>query len=241
MAHEGIPVSLLCVVREEHTRNVPEIVRWTGDMGLPIRLNPLFALGRGGEALSEKTYYQFLKELFALFLTLPADVPVNPLTRALEEVLLNRPSSECSFSGACGRSILALFPDGTAGPCGRSSVRYGSVFRFPLPELWDCAERKRLAERGKRLDGRCGGCSIRPWCNGGCPAVNGDAPGAEYCSERRAFFAWLASEGMSMFQESLVNEKKRLKNDLTILETAREELGRMSDVRASDSQRSQAV
>ncbi|GHS94360.1 radical SAM/SPASM domain-containing protein [Synergistales bacterium] len=230
MVSDGIPTSLLCVVREEHTRHVWDIVQWLKEIDLPIRFNPLLACGRSEEALSEKAYYQFLRDIFTIFLSLSMDVKAEPLSEMLSGVLFDRRTTECSFSGTCGRSIFTLFPDGDIGPCGRSSIRYGNILKSSLPELLNCGAQNYLAERGTRLDKTCGGCSIRPWCNGGCPTANGDLPSAEYCSERKAFFDWLSTKGIALFQESLVREKNVLKNDLRVLKTAREEFERLSDV-----------
>ncbi|MCL2010929.1 MAG: radical SAM protein, partial [Synergistaceae bacterium] len=226
MADAGLAVSLLCVVREEHVLNVPATAQWAEELGLPVRFNPLFACGRGTEALPRRAYFQFLRDIFALFSESSVDIRIEPLAWMLEGLLWGRAATECSFNGACGRSILTLFPDGGIGPCGRSGIRYGNILTSSLSELLCGEERLALIGRGKRLDGLCGRCSVRAWCNGGCPAIEGETPDAEFCSARRDFFAWLSTEGTLLFQQSLLREKRRLKNELDVWIAAREELAK---------------
>jgi uncharacterized protein len=226
MTDRGLAVSLLCVVGQEHTQNVPAIACWAEELRLPIRFNPLLACGRSREALSRQAYFQFLRDICVLFSELPVDIQMEPLAGMFKCLLWERAATECSYSGACGRSILTVFPNGEIGPCGRSAVRYGNIMESPLSEIWLSGERFNLMGRGKRLDGFCGNCPVRAGCNGGCPAVNGDTPDKDYCSEYGAFFAWLAAEGTLLFQKSLLREKSKVKNRLNVLKTAREELAR---------------
>jgi radical SAM protein with 4Fe4S-binding SPASM domain len=232
MTDAGISVSLLCVVQERHTRNVLDVVQWIKELGLSVRFNPLLARGRSGESLPPHAYFQFLRDAFTLCCEYSVGARVEPVSWMIENVIFGRPATECSFGGACGRSILAFFPDGGVGPCVRSKTRYGNIHdkETSLSEMWRGRARSELLGRGERLEKFCGGCRARMGCNGGCPAVNGDSPSAGDCAERRDFFGWLSQEGVALLQGTLVKEKSRLKEKAAILQKARKTLAGGRDV-----------
>jgi uncharacterized protein len=230
MADAGIPVALLCVVREDHAQYVREVGEWLKEMNMPVRFNPLTACGRSEDAVSEESYYRFLKDIFTFLCESKSDIPVEPLEGMLKGLLFDRAATECSFSGKCGHSILSLFPDGGIGPCGRIDWCFGNILHTPLTEMMHNEKRIRLTERGNRLEDMCGDCNIRPRCNGGCPAINGDVPKPEYCSERKKFFEWLSVHGMDSIKEELLRTKKELKDEMNALKCARDEFTRLSDV-----------
>jgi uncharacterized protein len=232
MTDAGLSVSLLCVVSEAHTQDVFKVVQWIKDMDLSVRFNPLLALGRSEAALPSRTYYRFLRDVFMLCCEYSVSVRVEPVVWMIEGLVFSRPPTECSFNGACGRSILALFPGGEVGPCVRSELRYGNIRNTPLLEMWNGTARSELTGRWERLKNReiCSACRVYKWCNGGCSAIYGDAPDAENCVERRDFFDWLSVEGVGKWRESLVKEKTRLKENAAVLKEAKKILMDVGDV-----------
>lgn len=224
LEEEGFCPSLLCVVTRAHTQYVPEIVQWMQEWQRPVRFNPLLFCGRSHEALNAGQYFTFLRQLFTLCAKEHVTLSIQPLQWMMEAVLLGKAPAECSFSGQCAHSILALHPDGSVGTCGRSEIRYGNILHHTLIELVKTENWQTLRNRQKTLDATCAGCEVRPWCHGGCPEIHGNTPDAQDCAQRRAFFDWLGSEGLMVMKAVLLREKKQLQSAVTALQAAHAEL-----------------
>ncbi|TWI64802.1 radical SAM protein with 4Fe4S-binding SPASM domain [Desulfobotulus alkaliphilus] len=223
----GVPVSLLCVINNDHLNHIDEFSEWLNSVACSVRLNPLLRCGNSDGAISLNRYYEFLKQIFISALDKRKNFNIEPLSWMIKSVFLGFQPTECSFSGSCGKNSIAIFPDGNVSACGRSIKGfdfYGNIFEKSLPELLDSPACSALLDRQKNLAASCGMCEIYKWCHGGCPQVNGLFPDKKNCQSTIDFFRWLQKDGLILFKKSLLKEKMLLQKEMKVLEAARSQL-----------------
>lgn len=181
LRREGIRVGVVYVVHRRSLGRAADIYRFFRNIGLHVRVNPLYREGRAdsGESqplwITADEYGQFLVDLCEVWLADRMRCSVMPL---MEWYRAWKGSSRlcCDSRGVCHTSHLGINPDGAVFGCGRQSDHranlLGNIFEDRLDDLLQRREQGSLAGRSQGLrDGFCRDCRFWELCHGGCPMM----------------------------------------------------------------------
>jgi radical SAM protein with 4Fe4S-binding SPASM domain len=199
----GIRVGAVYVAHRKSRDRASEIYRFFRNIGLHVRVNPLYKEGRADRRESKalwiiaEEYGQFLVDLCDLWHADRMRWSIMPL---MEWYRAWKGHSRlcCDSRGMCHTSHLGINPDGAVFGCGRQSDhganRLGNIFEDDLDEMLERREQAPLAGRSSGLrDGLCRDCRFWELCHGGCPMMgllyHGDMMRETYfCAARKRLF-----------------------------------------------------
>lgn len=199
----GIRVGAVYVAHRKSLDRAGEIYRFFRNIGLHVRVNPLYKEGRAESSQSQplwitaEEYGQFLVDLCDLWRADRMRWSIMPL---MEWYRAWKGHSRlcCDSRGMCHTSHLGINPDGAVFGCGRQSDhganRLGNIFEDDLDEMLERREQGPLAGRSSGLrDGLCRDCRFWELCHGGCPMMgllyHGDMMRETYfCAARKRLF-----------------------------------------------------
>jgi len=199
----NIRVGVVYVAHRKSLDGAGDIYRFFRNIGLHVRVNPLYREGRAGDEASQPLwitadeYGRFLVDLCEIWRADDMRCSVMPL---MEWYRAWKGSSRlcCDSRGMCHTSHLGINPDGAVFGCGRQSDHranlLGNIFEDNLDELLRRREQGALADRSQRLrEGFCRDCRFWHLCHGGCPMMgllyHGDMLREEYfCAARKRLY-----------------------------------------------------
>lgn len=198
----NINPSVICVVTRRNVHRGAEMLRGLVKAGFArIAFNAFYNTAtdpvRDIYAVSDSSWFQFLKDIFEEWMTLNRpDIKV----RELDDMLAwtqGRLARSCVFRGTCS-SWLLVDHDGEVYPCERlgRSVCFGNVASVTsFSEILKGREYQSFIDQTLRTPDKCKACSVRDFCHNGCVAHridDGDsAVHYAYCGSRLAFFDYL--------------------------------------------------
>ncbi|NLE59808.1 MAG: radical SAM protein [Planctomycetes bacterium] len=199
----GIRVGVVYVAHRKSLDRAAHIYRFFRNIGLHVRVNPLYKEGRADSGQSQPLwitadqYGQFLVDLCNLWRADRMRWSIMPL---MEWYRAWKGHSRlcCDSRGMCHTSHLGINPDGAVFGCGRQSDhganKLGNIFEADLDEMLRQREQGPLAGRSSGLrDGFCRDCRFWELCHGGCPMMgllyHGDMMRETYfCAARKRVF-----------------------------------------------------
>lgn len=184
-------------------------------MGAPFNFNPVIRLGCAGDnpdlRLEPEAYIEGSIEVFDAWLKDPeARIPVMPFYQYVMTAVNDNPNiSDCAHA-SCLMSWICVHPNGDVYPCGKAcpeELRMGNILEMDgISEAFDSDGFANILEASISRRGKCGGCEIYRWCNGGCSldasAENGmEENGGFSCVTYKAIFSHIKSEMDSIFRD----------------------------------------
>lgn len=170
----GIPVSVIATVARQHVGDVPRIMAFFQQEGLPYTLRGVtrpFAGGAGETALDRTDSALFYETALQTLAEHPCAGPVRDIQATVAGVF-HRRADLCTFSGCLGR-FLAIAPDGSLYACQRfcnaPGFCMGNAHAHPDAESIQQSEGyRRLAALEANAAESCGDCRHFDYCHGGC-------------------------------------------------------------------------
>jgi len=194
----GLNLGALCVITKASLGRQADIYAFFKDLSLGFDFGAVTTTAP--MAITPDEFAEFTIRLFDLWFTDPnPTVTIDPFTMLVTAMLSSRPVPQCIFEGNCVESYIAVVPDGTVFPCDRFAAypefALGNLWRDDLETIMNSPVRARLLSRARIPFFECSTCTIRKFCNGGCPhealVYNGGffTPGY-FCSSYRQFFLY---------------------------------------------------
>lgn len=238
MREAGLSVGTLMVFNSPEAVDADKLFDFIQEHKLHPKIHSVVPCGRAANEKNSAEIYtawvELMKKLFEKSLARDGADVIQPLDEIIDAILGIAPICECSFNGSCGKSFIALYPDGEIGFCGRDNLSrnltYGNLRDKTLLELYESANAKKIRARQDYLaNNDCKNCSDWEICHGGCAfeAVNffGTLE-AKYphCAGRKKFIAWLRSDGLKLLKTALVREKTKLRQSIKVKKQLRDEI-----------------
>ena len=242
MREAGVLGGSLMVLNTAHPVDVDELFAFLQESGISCKIHPVIPCGRAERRVDSDAVYQnyvtLMKELYRRSLALDHPADISPLSDILRALIAGEPLSECSYSGHCGDSFLCLYANGRMGFCGRTSdmeeYAYGDLREVSLLDAYLSVSAARVRQRQSYLKvHECGTCEDWQLCHGGCSFEAVHAYGTlehryPSCAQRHELLAFLRTEGMDLFKEHLLRQKRRQR---TLLREKRRLLGELKHAR----------
>lgn len=223
----GIKFGTLMVMNDEVDDEL--LFKFIKENDLQPKIHSVINCGRAEDFNTKpiyKSYVGLMKKLFKRAMADESTKIIQPLDETMNTILGLTTMKECSYNGSCGKSFIAVYPDGEVGFCGRDNLSrryiYGNVKSERLINLYESANAKLIRERQKYLqENDCYKCEEWNLCHGGCAyeAVNSyGILNAKYenCAERKEFLKWLKSEGLKLLKQSLIRAKTKHRESIKI-------------------------
>jgi uncharacterized protein len=196
----GLNLGALCVITHASLGREADIYSFFKNIGLSFDFGAVTTAGL--MAITPDQFADFAINLFDLWFADPDPaITVDPFTVLARSLLSGKLAAQCIFDGSCIKSYVSVAPDGTAFPCDRFAAypefALGNFWHDDLLTILESPARTRLLSRVTSLSPQCSSCTVRRFCNGGCPhealVYNGGffAPGY-FCSSYRRFFQYAA-------------------------------------------------
>ncbi len=180
----GLSVQVNSVVTAMNYKELPELIRFSADLGAKV-FSPFFLVCTGrGEELTDITPYQyeeilsFIAESRGKYDGMIIRTRCAPTFRRIlyqkdrESSLLKMGTGRCM----AGKNYCRITPQGDVSPCPYMRLSVGNVVRSNFKDIWANSEVFGSLRRNL-LKGKCGMCEFRLIC-GGCRArayaANGD-------------------------------------------------------------------
>ena len=238
MREAGLSVGTLMVFNSPEAVDADKLFDFIQAHELHPKIHSVVPCGRASNQKNSVDIYgewvELMKKLFEKSLARDGADVIQPLDEIINAILGIAPVCECSFNGSCGKSFIALYPDGEIGFCGRDNLSrnltYGNLRDKTLLELYESANAKKIRARQDYLaNNDCKNCSEWEICHGGCAfeAVNffGTLEAKyPYCTGRKKFIAWLKNDGLKLLKTALVREKKKIRQSIKIKKQLRGEI-----------------
>jgi len=126
-------------------------------------------------AITPEEFADFLGTIFPTWWKFRKRYPeVNPFRSYVENIISNKRSLGCEFSGRCAYHWAYIGPSGEVSHCGRAGdwnlIDYGNIKDRSLIEIFNDPQRDNLIKRIEILPtGECADCNLWGICHGGCP------------------------------------------------------------------------
>ena len=181
LLREGIRVGVVYVAHRKSLDRAGDIYRFFRNIGLHVRVNPLYKEGRGGQravaaAVDHRRGIWPVPRGPVRDLAGRPDALVGHAADGVVPGLEGHSRLCCDSRGMCHTSHLGINPDGAVFGCGRQSDHranlFGNIFDDSLDEILRRREQGALAGRSPGLrEGFCRDCRFWELCHGGCPMM----------------------------------------------------------------------
>jgi uncharacterized protein len=182
LRRENIAFGVICVVSKSNYRDLPNVLAHFSSLGLKeVKLNPVFELGRAHESSQAVavTPEEYL-EAHSVYLDYveAADNPVldeNTVYMVRNLASRMRPYRCMRSQCGAGADFLTFTPSGEIYPCsrfrGRATLALGNVASTTrLDGIWKTSPvMSKLSDRKAEAIPECRKCSVKRFCEAGCP------------------------------------------------------------------------
>ena len=211
LKESGISLALLSVIDERHAAHSSEWCEWLRGMSLSARANPCF----GEKMQFWDLYFDFMLEVFRWLMRQEENISIQPLEGLLRALITDTEPDECSFGGHCEDNFVCIHPDNQLGICGRlretCSAAPGEV-NNTLTRLAGSLAKIRSSFKARMA---CADCQFVRQCNGFCPAMHMlEAGDTSYCRGFTSFMHRLCQEGLPAIRVKLLEEQRRVRQQL---------------------------
>ncbi len=174
-----VSFGILATVSKYNIKKAGDLYNFCKKHAIPLKVSSLYASGNAIDnisalSISSEQYAEFLIELAEMWMNDPAPVEVKTLESILGNVLEHgKYPTACPFSSNCHTSFLAIGPTGDLYPCclfqGFEDYKYGNICQLSIADIPSTNVWKKLKARVDYINKVCSDCSIKDYCNGGCP------------------------------------------------------------------------
>lgn len=171
----GIKALAIAMMSANNIGRIRELYDWFKGMGIPFRLNRIFATsseetaGVAGTVTAEQ-YAQAVCDLIDIWLADPQPADCGTVAGTVSSFLRSE-SNLCSTSGHCSDSFLCIAAGGVLLPCGRFDSDAYTIGDFRTDSVDQVLKRKREVARLGEIRPDRHKCAACPWsslCVAGC-------------------------------------------------------------------------
>ena len=221
MKKRQIPVAALMVLTKPALEMDLGFLKQLDQLHISIKINPLLNMGEVSQhsdlMLQPGDYARFLIRVFRYLIRENLELTVSPLAPLLFGILNGRPPQGCIYHSDCTQKFICIDSECNIYPCGRFSDGHQyciGTLAEGITEQGHKIQKQLLLRRGENLSAECKNCRALPICNGGCNACvllqQDNAVSPYICEDMRILWDFLHHEGLDLFQQQLVLEKKRI-------------------------------
>ena len=171
----GIETLAIAMMSANNIGRIRELYDWFKGLGIPFRLNRIFATssektaGMAGTVTAEQ-YAQAVCDLIDIWLADPQPADCGTAAGTVSSFLRGE-SKLCSIDGRCSASFLGIAAGGVLLPCGRFDSDAYAIGDFRTDTVDQVLERKREVARLGEIrpdQHKCAACPWNPLCVAGC-------------------------------------------------------------------------
>ena len=174
-----VPFKVLSTISKINVKNAKDLYAFCKEHELPLKFSLLYLSGDARDnvdllSVSPDEYSEFLIELTEIWMNDPSPIEIETLELYLGNVLEHgKHPTLCNFGTKCHEGFLAIGPSGDLYPCspfqGYTEYRYGNIHEISLADIHYTPVWEKLEKRVDYINKVCSNCSIKEYCNGGCP------------------------------------------------------------------------
>jgi uncharacterized protein len=174
-----ISFGILATVSKYNVKDAKDLYAFCKEYEVPLKVSSLYPSGNAitnidSLSISPDEYADFLIEMAEMWMSDSSPVEVDTLESILGNVLEHsKYPAACPFSSNCHVNFLAIGPTGDLYPCclfqGFEDYKYGNIHQLSIADIPNTNVWKKLKRRVNYINEVCCDCSIKNYCNGGCP------------------------------------------------------------------------
>jgi len=222
-----IHCSALIVVNHSMMSKSIDFIDWFDKNNIQLKINPIIDCGevRGDESMVLKSgeYADYIIRVFKYILDNEIECAVQPVEELFKVSLGIGNIHECTFSKNCYERFLCIDYNGDIYPCGR----FCDIHRYKLgnvldenTDIYNSNSFRALKRLNLRINEKCGECSYKAYCNGGCISIRVLRDDIEnpLCEDYKKIIDFFRTEGISLYKKYLINKRQTLLKKLENLE-----------------------
>lgn len=222
-----IHCSSLVVVNHSMVTKDINFINWFNENNIPIKINPIIDCGevKGKESMVLKSgeYADYIIRVFKYILDNEIECDIQPIEELFKASLGIGNTHECTFSKNCYERFLCIDYNGDIYPCGRfcdmNRYKMGNVLDDDT-DIYSSNGFRALKRLHLRINEKCGECSYKAYCNGGCISIRALRADIEnpLCEDYKKIINFFRTKGILLYKKYLINKKQALLAKLENLE-----------------------